>query len=87
MGLRDYGITLADPQTSQAGRFGALDEHGLFAMMALRLKLDWGFHFRDRSHYSPAGIAFQSGQTLSHIFASENPLLYWATILFELASR
>jgi hypothetical protein len=43
MGLRGYGITLADPQTGQAGWFGALDEHGLFAMMALRLKLDGGF--------------------------------------------
>ena len=43
MGLRGYGITLADPQTSQAGWFGALDEHGLFAMMTLRLKLDGRF--------------------------------------------
>ncbi len=43
MGLRGYGIKLADPQTGQAGWFGALDEHGLFAMLALRLKVDKGF--------------------------------------------
>jgi hypothetical protein len=42
MGLRGYGITLTDPQTSQAGWFGALDEHGLFAMLALRVKLEGG---------------------------------------------
>jgi hypothetical protein len=42
MGLRGYGITLADPETGQAGWFGALDEHGLFAMLALRLKLEGG---------------------------------------------
>ena len=42
MGLRGYGITLADPKTGQAGWFGALDEHGLFAMLALRLKLEGG---------------------------------------------
>ncbi len=41
-GRRSYGITLADPSTGQAGWFGALDEHGLFAMMALRLKVDNG---------------------------------------------
>jgi hypothetical protein len=43
MGLRGYGITLADPQTSQAGWFGALDEHGLFAMLALRLKIEGSY--------------------------------------------
>jgi hypothetical protein len=42
MGLRGYGITLADPQTGQAGWFGSVDEHDLFAMLALRLKLDKG---------------------------------------------
>jgi hypothetical protein len=41
--LRTYGIMLADPLNGQAGWFGALDEHGLFAMMALRLKVDRGY--------------------------------------------
>lgn len=43
MGLRGYGITLADPQTGQAAWFGALDEHSLFAMLALRIRLESGY--------------------------------------------
>ncbi len=43
MGLRGYNIALVDPQTGQAGWFGALNERGLFAMLALRLKVDEGY--------------------------------------------
>lgn len=42
VGVRRYGIALADPQTGQAGWFGALDEQGLFAMLAVRIKLARG---------------------------------------------
>ena len=42
VGLRDYSIFLADPATGQAGWFGALDEYGLFAMLALRFRTEAG---------------------------------------------
>ncbi|MCC7462942.1 MAG: hypothetical protein IT480_10840 [Gammaproteobacteria bacterium] len=37
-GLRAYGVFLTDPATAQAGWFGSLDEAGLFAALALRLR-------------------------------------------------
>jgi len=42
VGLREYGLFLADPDTGQAGWFGALDEYGRFTMLALRLRLEGG---------------------------------------------
>jgi len=41
--LRDYQLTLADAERSSAGWFGALEERGLFAMAAVRLKLEGGY--------------------------------------------
>ena len=41
-GLRDYRVSLADPASGQGGWFGALDERTLFAMMALRYRLEKG---------------------------------------------
>jgi len=41
--LRPYQVTLADPQSHQAGWFGAVEEHGLFTMIALRIRLDGGY--------------------------------------------
>src|SRR6185312_15754543 len=38
-GLREYGVGLSDPTSGQTGWFGALDERGLFAMVALRLRV------------------------------------------------
>ncbi len=41
-GPRDWQVHLADPETGQGGWFGAIDERGLFAQMALRWKLENG---------------------------------------------
>ncbi|MFO1402896.1 MAG: hypothetical protein U1F30_17090 [Steroidobacteraceae bacterium] len=43
VGLRPGGIELADPATGQAGWFGAVDEFGLFAALALRLRVADGY--------------------------------------------
>ena len=37
--MGDYQVMLADPATGQAGAYGAVAEHALFAMMALRIKV------------------------------------------------
>ena len=42
VGRRGFAVTLADPATGQAGWMGTLDEYGLFALMALRLRLQGG---------------------------------------------
>jgi hypothetical protein len=42
VGLRGYGVFLADPETAQAGWVGTLDEYGRFTLLALRLKLEGG---------------------------------------------
>ncbi len=41
-GARDWQVHLADPQTGQGGWLGAVDERGLFAMMAMRWKAEGG---------------------------------------------
>jgi hypothetical protein len=40
--VRDYGIPLVDPERGEAGWFGALDERGLFAMLAFRIRVERG---------------------------------------------
>ncbi len=42
-GLRDYRVVLADPDRGEVAWFGALDEHGLFTMLMLRLRLAGGY--------------------------------------------
>jgi hypothetical protein len=42
-GLRDYQIVLADPDRGEVAWFGSLDEHGLFTMLALRLRVVGGY--------------------------------------------
>jgi hypothetical protein len=37
-GLGDWRISLVDPETGEAGFFGALDEHGLFSLLAVRVR-------------------------------------------------
>ena len=41
-GLREWGISVADPASGQAGWVGSLDEFGLFAMLALRIRTAGG---------------------------------------------
>lgn len=41
-GVREWQVHLADPASGQGGWFGAIDERGLFAQMALRWKLEGG---------------------------------------------
>jgi len=42
-GMRDYSIHLADPETRQGGWFGALNENGLFAAVAMRIRVKDGY--------------------------------------------
>ncbi len=42
-GLRKFSVHLADPGTQQAAWFGTLDENGLFAAIAMRLKVKDGY--------------------------------------------
>jgi hypothetical protein len=42
-GLRDYRIVLADADRGEVAWFGAINEHGLFTMMALRLRVVGGY--------------------------------------------
>ena len=42
-GIRDYRINLADPDTQQSAWFGTLIENGLFAAVAMRLKVENGY--------------------------------------------
>jgi hypothetical protein len=42
-GYRKFSIHLADPETRQAGWFGTLNENGLFAAVAMRLKVRDGY--------------------------------------------
>jgi len=42
-GLRTYGINLADPETQQAGWVGTLNENGLLAAIAMRIKVKGGY--------------------------------------------
>lgn len=41
-GLGRYRVTLADPSSGQAACYGALEEHGLFALAAVRLRVEGG---------------------------------------------
>lgn len=41
-GRRDYDLKMADPSTGQVAWFGVIEEHGVPAIMALRLKIDRG---------------------------------------------
>lgn len=41
-GKRDYDLRFADPQTGQAAWFGVIEEHGIPAIMALRLGIENG---------------------------------------------
>lgn len=41
-GARDWQVHMADPASGQGGWLGAIDERGLFAMMAMRWKLEGG---------------------------------------------
>lgn len=42
-GVRDYSIHLADPETQQAAWVGTLNENGLFAAVAMRIKIRDGY--------------------------------------------
>lgn len=42
-GVRKFSVNLADPASQQAGWFGTLDENGLFAAVAMRLKVMDGY--------------------------------------------
>ena len=42
-GVRNYSVHLADPATQQAAWFGTLDENGLFAAVAMRIKVKDGY--------------------------------------------
>lgn len=42
-GFRQYGIHLADPETQQAAWVGTLNENGLFAAVAMRIKVRDGY--------------------------------------------
>lgn len=42
-GMREYGIQLADPDTQQAAWVGTLNENGLLAAVAMRLKVSGGY--------------------------------------------
>lgn len=39
-GRRDYDLKMADPSTGQVAWFGVIEEHGVPAIMALRLKME-----------------------------------------------
>jgi hypothetical protein len=41
--LRDYRVILADKERGVAAWFGAVEEHGLFTMLAMRLRLKGGY--------------------------------------------
>lgn len=41
-GKRDYDLKFADPRTGQVAWFGVIEEHGIPAIMALRMKIEGG---------------------------------------------